>query len=104
MCAAFTPSNELPLDLQHAFKDSMEELWLLPMRPYFKRFILSKRADISNAGTGDGNPGASSAAEFLHCFVEKDIPWVHLDLACAYQKEGSAFYCSGRQPAPLSWH
>ena len=55
MCAAFTPSNELPLDLQNAFKDSMEELWLLPMRPYFKRFILSKRADISNSGSGDGN-------------------------------------------------
>ena len=101
MCAAFTPSNELPLDLQNAFKDSMEELWLLPMRPYFKRFILSKRADISNSGSGDGNPGASSAAEFLHCFVEKDIPWVHLDLACAYQKEGSAFYAPGATGATI---
>lgn len=101
MCAAFTPTNELPLELQSSFKESMEELWLLPMRPYFKRFILSKRADISNAGSGDGNPGASSAAEFLHSFVEKDIPWVHLDLACAYQKEGSAFYAPGATGATI---
>ena len=101
ICAAFTPSNELPKDLKDSFKNCLEEIWLLPMKPYFKRFILSKRADVSNSGSGDGNPGASTAAEFLHCFVGDDIPWVHLDLACAYQKEASAFYAPGATGATI---
>ena len=37
-------------------------------------------ADISNIGKTP-YAGASTAAEFLHRFIENKLPWAHLDIA-----------------------
>ena len=69
--------------------------WQLPLCAFHKRFLSSRRADMTNSGHGDGAPGASVAASFLSSFVEKDIPWVHIDLSSAYLPDGSPFLAAG---------
>jgi leucyl aminopeptidase len=40
--------------------------------------------------------GAITAAMFLEAFVDKDIPWVHLDIAAAdFIKEERCYYVKG---------
>ncbi len=97
--AVLTPDNQLPAALLQAFAETEEELWPLPMRPYHRRYLKSRRADLTNAGSGEGAPGASTAAAFLQAFVEKGIPWLHFDLSSAYMAEPSPFYASSMSTA-----
>lgn len=97
--AVLTPSNQLPKLLTELFADNEEELWPLPMRPYHKRYLKSSRADMSNAGSGEGTPGASTAAAFLQAFVDQDTPWLHFDLSSAYMAEPSPYYAGGMSTA-----
>lgn len=97
--AVLTPSNQLPALLTGLFEENEEELWPLPMRPYHKRHLKSSRADMSNAGSGEGTPGASIAAAFLQAFVDKDMPWLHFDLSSAYMAEPSPYYAGGMSTA-----
>lgn len=90
--AVLTPSNQLPAQLVAAFAETEEELWPLPMRPYHKRYLKSRRADLTNAGSGEGAPGASTAAAFLQAFVPEGTPWLHFDLSSAYMAEPSPYY------------
>jgi leucyl aminopeptidase len=56
-----------------------EGAWRLPLGPGYAEAIKSRIADIKNSG---GRPASSNtAAEFLHCFVKPDMPWIHLDIA-----------------------
>ena len=95
MCAIFTRDNKLPNSLKEAFALSGELWWQLPMFDFHKRFIKSRRADISNSSKGVSVPGASAAAAFLAHFVAKDSKWVHIDLSSAYLPEGSPFLGAG---------
>ena len=49
--------------------------------PNLRKSIKSPYADLVNCGSRYG--GAITAAMFLEAFVEKEIPWVHLDIAAA---------------------
>ncbi|NTS78565.1 leucyl aminopeptidase [Catenovulum sp. SM1970] len=58
---------------------SGESVWPLPLHPNHFTQIESPIADIKNSGAG--NPGASIGAAVVATFIDKDLPWVHLDIA-----------------------
>jgi leucyl aminopeptidase len=56
-----------------------DDAWRMPLgKPYAKQ-IKSRLADIKN--TGGRSAGSITAAEFLHRFIDKDMPWIHIDIA-----------------------
>lgn len=95
MCAILCRENQVDEQLAQSFAYTNEEFWPLPLKEYHKRYITAQRADISNTSHGEGAPGASTAAAFLSFFVDSDVKWTHLDLANAYQAEGSPYLAAG---------
>ncbi|MCQ8185591.1 leucyl aminopeptidase [Parvularcula maris] len=75
----FTEHDGLAEDLMAAAKDTGDSLWRMPLADAHREMIKSDVADMKNIGGRDG--GSSSAAAFLSRFVEKDMPWAHLDIA-----------------------
>lgn len=76
----FSENHQLAGQLLQAGWMTGERVWQLPMGEGFAKQIESNVADMKNSGTylfGDG----SAAAEFLACFVNKELPWAHLDIA-----------------------
>ena len=68
--------------MARAIEDSGERvedpLWVMPLYQPYKELLKSHIADLNNIGkTSYG--GCITAALFLEHFVEKDIPWVHID-------------------------
>jgi len=73
--------------LKHAGRDSGERVWPFPIGGEFLEELKSPTADISQcAPTGGGDH--ILAATFLNEFVDKDIPWVHVDLSACQRKGG----------------
>jgi len=70
-------------------------MWRLPVDDErLKKKIKSDIADVVNTGGRTG--GAITAAMFLEEFVEKDIPWVHIDIAgMDNYKEEFGYYKKG---------
>lgn len=66
-----------------AFEDSAqksgERVWHLPIMQPHRDQLKSYSADMKNKGSRMG--GASIAGAFLEHFVERDVPWIHLDIA-----------------------
>ena len=59
--------------------DAVEDpMWLLPLYQPYNKMIESPIADLNNAAKSPF-AGCITAALFLEHFVEKDIPWVHID-------------------------
>jgi len=64
----------------------------MPLEHRYKELLKSDIADIKNAA-GKRMAGSITAAIFLHEFIEKKTPWIHLDIA------GTAFL-----DAPRDYH
>ncbi|WP_017999689.1 leucyl aminopeptidase [Paracoccus sp. N5] len=62
-----------------AARSEGEGAWRLPLGAAYDKLIDSRLADIKN--TGGRAAGSITAAQFLHRFVAKGTPWVHLDIA-----------------------
>ncbi|MGB0935244.1 MAG: leucyl aminopeptidase family protein [Alphaproteobacteria bacterium] len=77
--ALFSNNDEIAheaIAFSHQEQDSM---WHMPLWQPYRALINSPNADIkNNPSTGMG--GAISAALFLESFLEKDIPWIHIDV------------------------
>jgi leucyl aminopeptidase len=69
-----------------------ENVWRMPLEHRYKELLKSDIADIKNAA-GKRMAGSITAAIFLHEFIEKKTPWIHLDIA------GTAFL-----DAPRDYH
>ena len=95
MFSVLTRESALDPSLKSALDGCGEMYWQLPLAPYHRRFLSSRRATVTNSGHGEGAPGSSVAASFLEQFVKKDIPWVHIDLSSAYLPDGSPFLAAG---------
>ncbi len=66
-----------------------DKCWPLPLWDEFFENMKSPVADMSNAGPREG--GSINAALFLKQFVNKNTPWMHLDIAGpAYMEKGNA--------------
>ena len=86
---AFTNRDDWRAAVEHAGRDSGERVWCMPMDPDFDQEIDSKVADVVQC-TVDGKGDHIYAARFLGRFVDKDIPWLHVDLSPATRHGGLA--------------
>ncbi len=75
----FVNNDELAADLSAASKVTGEKVWRMPLDKCFDKLIESRFADMKNIGGRWA--GACTAAAFLERFIEKDMPWCHLDIA-----------------------
>jgi leucyl aminopeptidase len=76
----FSRHDELADQLIASGRASGEELWRMPLHKRYVKAIKSDIADVKNSVEG-GSAGASTGAEFIGSFVEKDTVWAHLDIA-----------------------
>lgn len=78
--AGLFSNNETARTLvEKAAAETGEPVWPLPIGKRYFKLLKSTIADINNIGGRYG--GASTAAEFLHSFIEKEQVWAHLDIA-----------------------
>ncbi|MEM6904434.1 MAG: leucyl aminopeptidase, partial [Pseudomonadota bacterium] len=75
----FCNDDAFAAELEAACKATGDQAWRMPLGPEFHDQIKSRLADIKNVGGRDG--GACTAAAFLEVFIEKEMPWIHLDIA-----------------------
>jgi len=75
----FTKDQKLSDTLFNLGMQTYDRLWPLPMWDDYHKQNESDVADVKNSGGRWG--GATTAAKFLENFVDKKIPWVHLDIA-----------------------
>jgi leucyl aminopeptidase len=91
----FTADEKLCEALLASAERRGERLWRLPMNDEkIGETLKSKFADLINGASRYG--GATFAAMFLNEFVEKGIPWAHIDIAGAdFMKEDSGVCARG---------
>ncbi|HEY7751931.1 MAG TPA: leucyl aminopeptidase, partial [Ignavibacteriaceae bacterium] len=75
----FTKDDDLADKLYKTGMKTFDRVWRLPMWDEYHKFNESKIADVNNDGGRWG--GAIVAAKFLENFVDKKIPWAHIDIA-----------------------
>ena len=88
----FTRDDNLAHNLTQAGILGCEKLWRMPLDDQYDKMIDSPIADVANLGQ-PSVAGSITAAQFLARFVQKDIPWAHIDIA------GTAWL-----PSPTSTH
>lgn len=73
-------SNESPfnLEIMACSNEVFDPLWPMPLYQPYKKQIVPNIADLRNTGSIP-MAGCITAALFLEEFVDKDIPWVHID-------------------------
>jgi leucyl aminopeptidase len=76
----FTKNDKLAEQLYNSGIKTHDRLWRLPMWDDYNELIKSDVADVNNVGKTRWG-GAITAAKFLENFVDKKIPWAHLDIA-----------------------
>jgi len=82
-------------------KEQGEFFWQLPLPARYRSHIKSQVADIKNMGK-PRIAGTIAAGLFLQEFVDKDVPWVHMDIAGpSYTKQGWDYAPSGGTGVPL---
>ncbi|MFX1521099.1 MAG: leucyl aminopeptidase [Promethearchaeota archaeon] len=76
--------------LKKAGEKTGERVWELPLWNAYSTHIKSDFADVKNVGGREG--AAIIAAAFLSQFVEKGIPWIHLDIAGTARSDRTKAY------------
>jgi leucyl aminopeptidase len=69
-----------------------DDAWRMPLGKPYAEQLKSRLADLKNIGGRAA--GSITAAEFLHRFIEKGTPWIHIDIA------GVALTSTGTDLAP----
>ena len=75
----FAREDAIADKLLDAADKSGENLWRLPLHPAYAKALKSDIADVKNSNIDA--PGASAGAHFIGYFVDRELPWVHLDIA-----------------------
>ena len=75
----FSNDDELAASLDQAGKSVGEKVWRLPLGDEYDKLIDCDAADMKNIGGRAG--GSITAAQFLQRFIQKDVPWAHIDIA-----------------------
>lgn len=86
----FTSDDRLADDLYQSGMKTFDRIWRLPIWNDYNELNKSEVADVKNYGGRWA--GAISAAKFLENFVDKKIPWAHLDIAGPALKNPSVSY------------
>jgi len=79
MAGLFSNDDELADDLFACGESVGEGVWRMPLGDDYDKLIKSNIADMKNIGGRYG--GSITAAQFLQRFIQKDVKWVHLDIA-----------------------
>lgn len=96
-CYAGLFSNDAALAAQllSVGEETGELLWRMPLHNSFDKMLDSPIADIKNISDAP-LAGSCTAAHFLKRFVNKGLPWAHLDIAgMAWQKKGQPLCPAG---------
>lgn len=96
--AIFSMDDELHDSFMQSALKMNEAHWRLPLLPWHKEQCPSPFADTANSRPvkGGGGGGASNAAGFLSRFVNTEGKgWLHIDLAAAYNRNGSEIMPNG---------
>lgn len=83
----FTNRSKLHPLLKRAGRDSGERVWPFPIGKEFLEDLKSDSADLQQCSANGGGDHIL-AASFLNEFVDKKIPWVHVDLSACSRKGG----------------
>ncbi|KKJ76605.1 aminopeptidase A [Kiloniella litopenaei] len=75
----FSNNDTLCEQLSTAGLSVDERVWRLPMADCYDKLLDSDAADMKNIGGRAA--GSITAAQFLQRFIDKDRPWVHIDIA-----------------------
>jgi leucyl aminopeptidase len=95
--AVFGNDNNTYKKLKKISKENGEKIWKMPIFKDHENVLKSNIADTLNAAIGKGRfGGASSAAAFLKGFIEKDVKWLHFDIA------GPAYSSSENSYIPIN--
>ena len=76
----FSNNDTLSKKLEIAGNISGEKIWRLPLGQEYDDEINSLRADMKNIGSSKFG-GSIQAAQFIQRFINKEIPWAHIDIA-----------------------
>ena len=87
---AFTASADLAKAVIAAGKASGERVWPFPVDADYEEDLESSIADIKQCVLETGRADHILASRFLSRFVEKDAPWIHIDLSASDHKGGLA--------------
>jgi leucyl aminopeptidase len=100
--AFFATSDELADLVMKTSEVTGEYHWRLPMWEEYQYMVKSDRADIANIPS-DGSRwgGTINGAMFLAEFVEKDTPWIHIDMAPRMEGTSRDFLGKGSSGEPL---
>jgi len=77
--ALFSNDDKLANDLLAGGEKEDDHMWRLPLWKPYRKLIDAKTGDLSNEAAAPYG-GAITAALFLEEFVEKSIPWAHMDV------------------------
>lgn len=77
--------------LERAGSQVGEKMWRLPLFPGYQEQLKSTVADMKNVGGRDA--GAITGGCFLSRFIDKKIPWAHIDIA------GTAWDMGSKRPS-----
>ena len=92
----FTYNDKLAKSLEEASKVSGENIWRLPMNKGHHDDVKGTFADLQNV-TRHRKAGSTTAAAFLNEFVDKEIPFAHMDIAGTAWDTGSRVaYLNGK--------
>jgi leucyl aminopeptidase len=83
-------AEKLKEQLKTAGEKTGERCWELPLWKEYSTHLKSDFADLKNVGGREG--AAIIAAAFLSKFVEKGIPWIHLDIAGTARSDRNKAY------------
>jgi leucyl aminopeptidase len=75
----FSNDDALTDELTAAGQNSGDRLWRFPMGPAYDKMVDSPIADMKNVG--GRYAGSITAAQFIERFIDKGLPWAHLDIA-----------------------
>lgn len=90
MSGVFTNNANLVPKLLEAGRSSGERVWNFPFDSDYDGELESKVADIVQCAV-DGKGDHILATRFLSRFVEKEIPWAHVDLSSATRSGGLGY-------------
>ena len=93
-CGTFVTDDKLWANMEAASAKSGEKLWRMPLDPEWKKEMEGSITDVQNMAKSGRWAGACTAAGFLWHFIEKDVPWAHMDIA------GTAWIKKDRDTVP----
>ncbi len=95
MSGILANNDDLFLKLRNAADRSSEKIWRMPLEEQYRQHTMSHFADLKNLS--DNAPDSMFSGLFLQEFVNKDVPWAHLDIAGTetHFGEPSTYYVRG---------